>query len=87
MAESEMSMLVDLDGWRLFFRHEAGEWVNMKLIAPLGAGPGRRRVPKLNFWFGWNGNRFSRSKDVAILVEKHPHKLREVEAWLRAHRS
>ena len=57
------------DDWVLFLRPNHGQhgWEAFKLV-----WLGDEGVPKANFWFGWNGDRFARSKDITRLKEDLP---------------
>ena len=65
------------DGWTLyeilFDEVDVAKWINCKLIHS-----GRRG--KANYWFGWDipNARFSRRRDIDILLEHDP----AVYAWL-----
>jgi hypothetical protein len=64
------------DGFVLYDRPQASsaEWVSLKLIRP---GCGRKR--KHSWWFGWNGDRLSRTSDLKLLAEHEP----GVHQWVR----
>jgi hypothetical protein len=50
------------DGFVLYRRRLCREWLNLKLVS---LTPRRKN----NWWFGWNGERFSRSSDARLLSE------------------
>jgi hypothetical protein len=59
------------ENWRLYWRFRFGDWDNFKL-------ENHRRAKKRNYWFGWNGHRLSRCRDMALLREYEP----DVYSWL-----
>jgi hypothetical protein len=53
--------------WKLVYlpwRHDE-TWYNLKLYYD-------KRGPKNTWRFGWNGERFSKSRDFSLLEKKHP---------------
>jgi hypothetical protein len=69
---------VEGDGcrWLVFVRPDA-EWTTVK-VAVDGYAPA-----KANYWFGWNGSRFSRVGDIVTLAQQRPTVLEAVERMLR----
>jgi len=69
---------VEGDGcrWLVFVRPD-DEWSTVKVVAD-GRAP-----TKANYWLGWNGFRFSRATDLAILAQHRPAVLEAVERMLR----
>ena len=60
--------LQDYDGesWFVYVGHTCDQWTNLKLVA---IDP----VPiKANYWFAWNGERFSQSTDYLLLKQHRP---------------
>lgn len=62
--------------WLVFVRPDA-EWTTVK-VAVDGYAPA-----KANYWFGWNGSRFSRVGDLVALAQQRPAVLEAVERMLR----
>jgi len=62
-------------GFTLFERpaDNGNGWLSLKLVAS-------ERRKKRNWWFGWNGKRFSKTKDTKLLQE---HEL-EIYEWVLA---
>jgi hypothetical protein len=67
MVNSEMIEIARHGGFVLYDRPQAStaEWAALKLV-----GPDRKR--KRNWWFGWNGERLSRSADCKLLAKHEP---------------
>jgi len=58
--------------WELYYRYKTENgWVSLKLLH-------KNSKSKGNYWFGFNGNRLSRTKDRYLLVTKYP----EIEMWV-----
>lgn len=69
---------VEEDGarWLVFVRPD-DVWMTVK-VAVDGYAPA-----KANYWFGWNGSRFSRVGDLVALAQQRPAVLEAVERMLR----
>lgn len=66
MTSSELVPIAEHpDGFVLCHRRVCREWLSLKLVS---VTPRRKR----NWWFGWNGERLSRSRDTGLLAEHHP---------------
>lgn len=65
------------NSWLVFVRPDPrSEWMSVKVAAD-------GRVPlKANYWLGWNGSRFSRHADLALLLQR-PDLAAAVEELLR----
>jgi len=62
--------------WLLFSRPGQKGWTMLKLVAD-GKAP-----TKANYWLGWDGRRFARSKDHALLQENRPQLRKALLAFL-----
>ena len=70
----DAALVAETPGWKLLERvsRSAKGWRNLKLIA-MG------RNVKANYSFGWNGSRFSDSRDWILLQAHEP----EIAAWCK----
>jgi len=60
-------------GWSLFEYSSTPDWLNLKLVCD-----SHHKMPKRNWWFGWNGARLSDKRDTRLLSEHWP----EIHVWV-----
>jgi len=67
-----MKLIAQIPGWSLYDRLAPGEgWISLKLV-------GSSKLTKRSWWFGFNGTRMSRNRDVALLEQHQP----DIYAWV-----
>jgi len=69
-------ILASANEWVLFDTGKgANGWRSLKLKLR-----GRGKIPKRNWWIGFNGERFARNHDLGVLARHNP----DVLAWVLA---
>lgn len=76
LQERKNTIIAEHEGWKLIERHSSNGWIALKLERR--SGKGFIRHSKRSWWFGWNGERLSRTHDLQLLAEHHP----DIEAWV-----
>ena len=72
-------ILASANEWVLFDTGKGADgWRDLKLESRR-----RGKIPKRNWWFGFNGDRLSGSRDAKLLEEHQPAALRWVLAVLK----
>jgi hypothetical protein len=67
-----MKLIAQIPGWSLYDRPSpSGGWIGLKLVAS-------GKLPKRNWWLGFNGTRLSRSRDAGLLEQHQP----DIHAWV-----
>ena len=62
--------------WLVFVKQNSSSgWLSLKVVAD-GCAPS-----KANYWLGWNGQRFSKKRDVEMLTEYRPALLKAIERF------
>jgi len=70
---SDGELIAENNTWALYDRFApSGEWQNLKLVSKQPV------AIKANYWLAWNGQRFAKCRDVALLDEHRP----ELMEWL-----